>query len=94
LGVFEEATNILSGDKYPTISILHKIVQKLIIHTRDFVTQSNYIKEAQTEILFYLDKYWGDFKVTSLFATFLDPRYKDEILEDYPDAKQHFFEIL
>lgn len=87
LELFEQATNFISGNKYSTISVLFKITNILYYETKDYKTNNITIKNAALKMFDYFDKYWGELKLSGLIATFLDPRFKNDILNTYSGVK-------
>ena len=87
LELFEQATNFISGNKYPTISVLFKIINILYYKTKDYETNNIIIKNASLKMFEYFEKYWGELKSSGLISAFLDPRFKNNILISYPNLK-------
>ncbi len=80
LEIFQRATEIVSGEKYPTLGIVQPLLQKLLFHTlaeslSDKPLSKN-IKEVIRKDL--SSRYQGnDIKSMLYMAMYLDPRFKD-----------------
>jgi hypothetical protein len=84
LGVFEEATKLLSGSKYVTLSLVMPIFIELFSHIEEVMEQENVqqdVKVALSRSHSVLSKYY-EFSNHSPFylaAVVLDPRFKQNI---------------
>jgi hypothetical protein len=88
LELFEQASNFISGSKYPTISVLFKIISILYCKTENYDTNNSIIKESASKMFVLFEKYWTELKLSGIIATFLDPRFKNEIITTYPEFKE------
>jgi len=93
LEFYEELTNYMSGQKYPTISLLYKIISLLFEKTRNIVSTNQDINRAALKMLTYFEKYWGELKFAGLIASVIDPRLKNEIITTFPDIKERLATI-
>jgi hypothetical protein len=82
LNGFEEATNFLSGEKYPTVSMVLPVFQSLKCHlTTSDEEDSEFKVHLSSMFLKSLNYYISRFGLNEsnpdyLAATFLDPRFK------------------
>ena len=105
LKVFEESSRLLSGSKYPTLSLVMPAYIELFTYienqmSRDEVSQM--VKEALTDSHSILSKYYNftDDSVYYLGSVILDPRFKLEYLNRksfdtlYPEVLRETLEKL
>ena len=93
LELYEQATNFMGCHKYPTISMLYKIIKILFEKTANILSNNNDIIRSASKMLIYFEKYWGELKLAGLLAAFIDPRFKSEILSSFPDIKERLATI-
>jgi hypothetical protein len=77
---FKEVTEIISAEKYPTLSILFPCIELMKAHLRNYVPKTRKVKSVQQEIKKEISTRWS-YKSKemepALIATALDPRYKN-----------------
>jgi hypothetical protein len=89
LKIYEEATKLLSNTLYPSISLMFIVIKKLFEETSKWKNKQTYteINKSATYIFDKLSKYWSNLQVIGLISTYLDPRFKNEILKIFPIIK-------
>ncbi|CAG8662774.1 18110_t:CDS:2, partial [Gigaspora rosea] len=76
LSPFDEATQFLSGSKYPTLGFMTPILEELARRLRYFTGQNSMAILVKDTILDNLIKRWGDPSEIGMCCSFLDPRFK------------------
>ena len=79
LKTFHIATEIVSGEKYPTIGIVHPLIHKLLSVTlKEAEGDSSLIKQVKAAVSLDLEQRYQDDDIQKLMkiGMFLDPRFK------------------
>ncbi|KAF0430079.1 zinc finger BED domain-containing protein 1 [Gigaspora margarita] len=74
---FDKATEIFSGSNYATLCIMVPTIEELINHLNNINSESCVINEVRDTILDNLSSRWSPSPKYGLFASFLDPRFKN-----------------
>ncbi|CAG8748420.1 4516_t:CDS:1, partial [Ambispora leptoticha] len=77
LSPFDEATQFLSGSKYPTLGFMTPMLEELTRRLRQFTGQIYKAILVKDTILNNLVERWGDPSEIGLCCSFLDPRFKN-----------------
>jgi hypothetical protein len=73
---FDEATQFLSGSKYPTLGFMTPMLEELARRLKYFNGQNNQVILVRDTILENLIDRWGDPSEIGMYCSFLDPRFK------------------
>jgi hypothetical protein len=92
LKIYYQTTKLISGSNYPTIGLFFKAVQLCFSSSLKNI-EENIMKDVSTEIYSVFEKYWSDFKLSPIIGAILDPRFKDEAIDLFPEVKNHFKNI-
>ncbi|CAG8786659.1 8717_t:CDS:2, partial [Gigaspora rosea] len=76
LSPFDEATEFLSGSKYPTLGFMTPMLEELAHRLKYFTGQNDEAIFVKDTILDNLIERWGDPSEVGLCCSFLDPRFK------------------
>ncbi|CAG8652875.1 43728_t:CDS:2 [Gigaspora margarita] len=76
LSPFDEATQFLSGSKYPTLGFMTPMLEELAHRLRHFTGQNDEAIFVRNTILDNLIERWGDPSEIGMCCSFLDPRFK------------------
>ncbi|CAG8779304.1 7693_t:CDS:2, partial [Cetraspora pellucida] len=77
LSLFDKATEILSGSNYATLGIMVPTVEELIYRFSNIDSEIDIINEVKETILSNLTSRWSLPHDYGMFASLLDPRFKD-----------------
>ncbi|CAG8722449.1 6851_t:CDS:2, partial [Gigaspora rosea] len=77
LSPFDKATEILSGSNYATLGIMVPTVEELIYRFSNIDSEIDIINEVKETILSNLTSRWSLPHDYGMFASLLDPRFKD-----------------
>ncbi|CAG8623251.1 18842_t:CDS:2 [Gigaspora rosea] len=76
LSPFDEATEFLSGSKYPTLGFMTPMLEELACRLKYFTGQNDEAIFVKDTILNNLTERWGDPSEVGLYCSFLDLRFK------------------
>ena len=82
---FNDTTEVVSGERYPTLSIILPILHKLLhVTLKTTVDDNHLVKEIKCVIRTDLELRYQDEEIQTLLriATYLDPRFKSLSLLD------------
>jgi hypothetical protein len=81
---FAEATDLFSGHKYPTANLFFRKFCLIKLAIAEWCGSSNkVIKRIAYSMKKKYDKYWDKSNMALAVASFLDPRYKKNVIEFY-----------
>ena len=89
---FEEVTNVISGNEYPTANIFLLEVWKIkeILNEKS-LDENDYIKTMACKLKLKFDKYWGERNFIVAIAAMSDPRFKMTLINfSFPKIYQEF----
>jgi hypothetical protein len=82
LSIFNDVTNIVSGNEYPTSNLflpeVWRIKEVLLLKCRD---NNEYIKAMMSKMSNKFEKYWGNCNLLMALAVVLDPKYKMKLIK-------------
>ncbi|CAH9076365.1 unnamed protein product [Cuscuta europaea] len=82
LGVFYEATHVISGSYYPTSNVFLAVVWRVKHVLNENEKHSNvFIREMIEKMKLKFDKYWGDCNLLMSIGAILDPRFKMRLVD-------------
>ncbi|CAG8747869.1 102_t:CDS:2, partial [Gigaspora rosea] len=76
LSPFDEATQFLSGSKYPTLGFMTPMLEELARQLKHFTGQNDEVIFVKDTILDNLIERWEDPSEIGMCCSFLDPRFK------------------
>ena len=90
--VFEEVTNVISGNEYPTANIFFPKVWKIKeVLNKKSLDENDYISAMACKMKLKFDKYWGECNFVMAIAAVLDPRFKMTLINfSFPKIYQGF----
>ncbi|CAG8609203.1 14432_t:CDS:1 [Dentiscutata heterogama] len=74
---FDKATEILSGSNYATLSIMVPTIEELVYRLNNTNSYFDIISEVKEEILSNLSSRWSLPHDYGMYASLLDPRFKN-----------------
>lgn len=74
---FDKATEILSGSNYATLSIIVPTIEELIYRLNNTTSELDIINNVKNTILSNLTSRWSSPHEYGMYASLLDPRFKD-----------------
>lgn len=83
LGVFYEATHVISGSHYPTSNVFLAVIWRVkhVLDEKEKNHPSEFIRNMVKKMKEKFDKYWGSCNLLMAIGAILDPRFKMRLVE-------------
>ncbi|XP_035837693.1 zinc finger BED domain-containing protein RICESLEEPER 2-like [Helianthus annuus] len=82
LGLFNEATKVISGSEYPTSNLFLQELYEIKEAMDDlFLDEGDWMKDMVAEMNLKFNKYWGECNLLIPIGAVLDPRFKMKLIK-------------